>query len=376
MPKSQVDNKVGTIKSTASLYYWYDCVEDLSSVINAVESQHDFITKEKLSASLERAVSHIDEFKPVIDSFFPFSFENLEDIGLKTAQAAALIKSISEPQSKVSLPVLVLASLSYFGFNDYHTDLVRSLFMSTLLGEVPHDQSYHNNVHFRKVMLHTVRLIAAHNAIEDAEADKITHSEMVLLLTCAAIHDLGHDGSSNMDDDGHYVPARLEHASFDMSAPYLRATDLDRDILDDIRLILESTDATKPSSDDCPLYQLKSSYLHYFGKGGSEEAKLFPSFEGKERLCFLSILFHEADIMNSAGMAPGITARETIAYTSEMGQDKAYPEDVVNFINVICPNGFVTNAGKTIAQGNFEKIRDVFTESYENGNAPFDEGDF
>ena len=376
MSTSQFDIKVSTIKSSTSLHYWFDCVEDLSSVIKAVGTQHDFITKEKLNASLERAVSHIDEFKPVIDNFFPFSFESLEDIGLKTAQAAALIKSISEPESKVSLPVLVLASLSYFGFNDYHTDLVRSLFMSTLLGEVPHDQPYHNNVHFRKVLLHMVRLIAVHNVIEDAEADIITHSEMVLLLTCAAIHDLGHDGSNNLGDDGTYIPARLEHVSFDMCEPYLKATDLDSGILDSIRLILESTDATMPSSEDCPLYQLKSSYLHFFGNENSESATLFPVFEGRERLCFLSMLFHEADIMNSAGMAPGITARETIAYKREMGQDKAYPEDVVNFINVICPNGFMTNAGKAIAQGNFEKIRNAFTEAFENGNAPFEDGDF
>ncbi len=245
------------------------------------------------------------------------------------------------------------------------------LLMAAVLGETPHTLPYHNNLHFRKVMLHAARLIGAHK-------EPLSAKDVALLLIAACIHDLGHDGSGNVGTDGTYAPGRLERRSVEYAAPYLRAAGLDDASLADLETMIVCTDAARPDNPACPLTQMRAAAAFHFeperaghqpGAGG----EIFNTLKARRDLALLALFLHEADIMNSAGVSCAQTGLETTQFKQESTGDQARPSDVLEFLGTICRGGFVSQAGRTLGQDAYETIRARAQADFENGNAPYKE---
>ncbi|MCB1681682.1 MAG: hypothetical protein H6858_02985 [Rhodospirillales bacterium] len=274
---------------------------------------------------------------------------------------------------RLSLTALVVYALASLGFRYEDAVVVRPALVASVLGEAPHTQAYHNTVHFRKVLQHTVRLIRMHNSLAD-EMEPLSQEQMVLLLTAACIHDLGHDGSGNVQA-GQYEPGRLELQSSELAEPYLSAAGMSEGMMTYLRTMVLCTDASRPDNPSCPLTQLKAAFHHHFaGSSGKAEhtvGQIFSFLSHRADLTLLSMYLHEADIMSSAGVSYEKTRCETILFKRERGEGAARPSDVLEFFDTICRGGFLSKAGQALAQKPFETIRAAVEKDFEMGNAVY-----
>lgn len=271
-----------------------------------------------------------------------------------------------------TLPALAAAAFLRHSGTDRKTRGVwlPPLLMAAVLGETPHTLPYHNNLHFRKVLLHAARLIGAHN-------EPLPVRDIALLLIAACIHDLGHDGSGNVGADGTYAPGRLERRSVEYAAPYLRAAGLDEASLADLETMIVCTDAARPDNPACPLTQMRAAAMVHFGpqQTGHQPGaggEIYSTLKARRDLALLALFLHEADIMNSAGVSCEQTGLETTQFKQESRGHQARPSDVLEFLGTICRGGFISEAGRTLGQSAYETIRARAQADFENGNAPYE----
>ncbi len=269
---------------------------------------------------------------------------------------------------------LILFALDELGFKAEDQELVKPLLVASVLGELPHRLAYHNTEHFRKVLHHAIRLVFADMNSAREKGPSLRKEQIVLLMIAACIHDIGHDGTSNVQS-GQYDPGRLELRSFGMAEPYLAAAGLSEGALSYLRTMILCTDASRPDNPSCPLSQLKAAYQHHFSEpGGKPEhsaGQVFAFLRNRKDLTLLSMYLHEADIMSSAGVSYERTRCETIQFKLERGEGQARPSDVLEFFDTICRGGFLTPAGKSLAQKPYESIRAAVELDFQNGNAVY-----
>lgn len=197
---------------------------------------------------------------------------------------------------------------------------------------------------------------------------------MAALMIAAAIHDLGHDGSSNISDHHHYEFARLEQRSFAMAAPLLRGAGADEALLEDVRMILMTTDVSPFGDPISPARQLRAAYAYHYDAEGEEELSLgkeLAVLEERADLTMMCMLFHEADLMNSNGLAYEVSAFETALLSEEIGKEEASPEDLFLFLEKICHGGMCTEAWEALARANFNAIYTQALRDVRAGNTPY-----
>lgn len=252
-------------------------------------------------------------------------------------------------------------------------DALQRLLIAGTLGEVENPLPYHNNLHYKKVLLQLLQLIAVHNGIYDGTKRALTVEQIALLMVAACVHDLGHDGRGNTIK-GVFQAGRLERRSFDIAAYYFKAAGCgDEAAMAIVRAMLLTTDVS-PLGDPANLMnQMKSAYRRrFFGsRGQAELLNLDPelkTLEQDEAMAIMCLLMHEADIATSAGLDYEVTKYETALYRLEIGESEARPQHVVDFLNDVCQRRMLSDAGQQLYAANMARIFALAEEDIKNGN--------
>jgi hypothetical protein len=142
-----------------------------------------------------------------------------------TQQSVAMLLRWHIAERAPSLSALAIFVAKYLGTN-MPPEIARAVLAASVLGEVENNLPYHNNLHYKKVLFQTARLIAMHNNIYEGTDQTFNCKKIGMLMIAACIHDLGHDGRGNTIK-GVFEPGRLERRAFKLAFPYLEACGLD-----------------------------------------------------------------------------------------------------------------------------------------------------
>ena len=329
---------------------------------------------------VDDAVLH-ETYRRILDTFdvhyartrddMAYIFSAHDDVTHHTDKTVRLLEKWSRNDYPVSMAAVLAVAMDNF---DFDTTYIKPLCMAAVLADVPNDQPYHNNLHFRKVVLHAVRMIAAHNMIFAGEKNRLDAQKAALLMISAAIHDLGHKGESNIIERKYHM-ARIEIFSFALSCPWLKAAGLPDDMLDDIRIMLIATDASPFGDPVSPTNQVRRAFEYHYGSA-EEDMPLDLSgdlqiLETRSGLCLLCMMLHEADIMNSAGVSYDTTREESISISREIGRTQALPEDTLLFLEKICAGRMLSDAARHLGNYNLQTILQRVAADYEGGNVSY-----
>jgi len=272
-----------------------------------------------------------------------------------------------------AIPSFMSFLLTNFGFDSVEDKKFFDICMiAAVLAEVINHQAYHSNLHFLKVLLHAARLIIAHNAIYDDTMNTMDKTEIAMLLSAAAVHDLGHPGAVNAYN---HAPFELELKSFEYALPFLKAAGAGSQFLDSIRIIICTTDVTPMGDPSSPSNQLRFIYEGHFGTDTqvTENIEIITDLkvlENDPKLTTLCMFMHEADLMNSCAVSYEMSKHESGLISKEMNKKSFKPEDTLLFFKLVCRNKFCSDAADTIATNKFAEIYKMFLSDYENGNLP------
>ncbi len=304
-----------------------------------------------------------------------YIFSGNRDVAYQTDMTVALLGRWGTSDDPVSMTVIVSVALEFLGFDEpSDKSYILPMLMATVLGEIPNNHPYHNNAHFRKVVLQMLRMIVVHNDVYSGGAGKLGKEQIAKLVIAAAIHDLGHCGkkSNNMIDRVYHM-AKVEKLSFDFAAPYLSVAGLSDEVLADIRTMLISTDVAPFGDPISPTNQIRRAYKYHYGSDDDDDddeplalSRELEGLEERDDLCLLCMMLHEADIFTSAAVCYDVTCQESIAISEEMGM-LACPEQTYLFLEKICP-AMLSPSADILGSCNLEVIRSRVEEAYKNGN--------
>ncbi len=320
-----------------------------------------------------------------------YIFSSNENAVQLANETCNLVRGWHEGKDLFHAGSMVLVALEKFGFisgkggvielkDPADEPMVRAMLVAGVLAEFPNDLPYHNNLHFRKVLLHVVRMIAAHNNILfKGTSHLLEKSDIAKLVISACIHDIGHEGKGNIVDHKYHL-AMIEKRSFSYAYPYLAAAGLDEEMLEDIKVMLITTDVSPIGDPISPVSQLRTAYEFHFGMDedvsniNEDEEKLHEEISvlmEESHLCLLCVMLQEADIMNSAAVDYDITRYESLAISEEAGLYRSLPEDILLFLETICNKKMLSAAGCYLAEGKLEAITRRVIDDYHNGNKPY-----
>ncbi|MCB1784220.1 MAG: hypothetical protein KDI13_09515 [Alphaproteobacteria bacterium] len=359
------ENKAGT---------WIECLERTRPVFEGAEDFSVWLSGDKSLQAFEKVRESFERDYDMLSVEMDFIFTDDGEMPRRTEKTLALIKKWHKGNHPPVLAAMAALAMERFGLAEIkNKNLCGGVLAACILGDFKNDLPYHNNLHFCKVMLHTIRMIAAHNRIFEGLSLAFSERETACLLAAAAIHDFAHDGTRNLADHQYHF-AKIEQRSFGLAKPFLEKSGLDKDLLEDIRVMLMTTDVSPFGDPISPANQLAAAYEYHYGTSDSEELSLSPELsilEERGDLCMLAMTLHEADLMNSAGLDYAMTTYETALLVEEIGKSDAYPEDVILFLETICRDGMTTDAGQELGAENFRKIFDQAITDFRNGNNPY-----
>lgn len=265
--------------------------------------------------------------------------------------AADIFKSWDVAGDSPYMTTLAVLAIEEFGL-DVDDILTHAIFLSAFLADYPNTLQYHGNEHYRKVLFHTIRLIATHNQIVEGEGDRLTKRDISLLLIAACAHDLGHEGGDNLRD-GVYTPGFMEQRAVDLIRPYHDFLGMDADAAGAVETMVFCTDITFFAGDNSPCIRLKKIYRRIFWDDRSEDISLMMMgklrrFEDNHRLIHMAMLLHEADIATSAGLTYDQTVQETLNLMEERNSRAAGPRTVVAFLREQLGESLYTQSAKRL----------------------------
>lgn len=283
------------------------------------------------------------------------------DIANYGEQASAIFKSWDQGDGGPSLPALQAYAIEHFNL-PLDGAPTRAAVMAALLAEVPNNLLYHGNAHYRKVMFHTLRLMASQIDGNFPYQPLLYSDDLMKLLVAAAIHDLGHEGGDNLRD-GVYTPGYMEQKAFEQACPYFDALNLDKDFARDVEALIFCTDITFTAGDNSPCVLMKKIYKHFFLGGlplGQDIENMLIGkmrrFEDNPRLSIMAMLLHEADIATSAGLTYEQSKIETVKIMRERGLDTAGPKVLLKFLVEQLNGTMITPAAQQIFGGQMDLI--------------------
>ena len=233
-----------------------------------------------------------------------------------------------------------LAALCVYAMEKWDLDIPENLTTGVLtacvLGEVDNPLPYHNNLHFKKVLLQLLRLIEANGGF--------SANDIALMLMAACVHDLGHDGDTA-------EAGRLERRSFDIARVYLEELGFnDARGLESIRVMLICTDVGSGMN------EMKAAYrFHFMGEERKALREDLAALENNPDLALMALTLHEADVATSAGLDYALTKYETTLYKREKGE-AARPEHIVDFLDTVCQREMLSEAARKLYQDNMRAI--------------------
>jgi len=322
--------------------------DDLKQVAENVTPEEGFVTTEILIERLELCRESFDKDYARVAAFADLLFgEDMAGFGDKTT---AVFTQWENEGGGPSMPAMIAHAIEVFGLNPA-SPCVRIAFLSAIFAEIPNSLQYHGNEHYRKVLFHSIRLVATHNRIFRDTNRAFSRDQIAILLAGSCIHDLGHAGGDNLRD-GVYTPGQMEQRAINIAKPYFQAVGLSNDEIGDIETIVFCTDITFFAGDNSPCIRMKKIYKHYFWDDDSDVSMMMMGklrrYEERPRLVLMAMILHEADIATSAGLSYEQTMKETISIMEERGIKTAGPKTVIAFLREQLGETMFTEAGKQL----------------------------
>lgn len=216
---------------------------------------------------------------------------------------------------------------------------------------------YHNKTHYVEVLSNAAHLILRNNKA-DLDDIVLTQVERGKVLFAALTHDLYYEPGGNKDSRGNWVPYRLEAIAFLQAQPYLQKYGVTKEDIDDIRVMIFTTDVT-PASQAGSF--LRRAHAYFFGGGekpivtGVQES--VSRVLQEPRLARLAGLLSDADILSSAGLSPEYNGAQGLRLDREFGRASC-PRDTINFLECVAGDRFTTRAARFF-QPNMEAIKEA-----------------
>ena len=359
---------------------WKAKIQALGTVLEHLPQDQVWTSLEKTAPSLETIYEHFDQDIQTLEQEALFICSPQIDTEHAAPQMADLIGRWKVTGTSASLTAICVFTLEKL---DVHPspDIVQAILMAGMLGEVENNLPYHNNMHYRKVLLNLICMIAEHNHIYEGTNRALTADQIGTMLIAACIHDFGHDGLGNTVK-GVFQQGRLERRSFELVKPCLEVAGVtEEEILQDIKVMLLCTDVNPLGDLGNPLNQMKAAYrFHYMGdKTRMHTLNLdeeIAVLELDPHLTNMCLIMHEADIATSAGLTYEITKYETTILMAEIGTKIARPEHVIDFLNQICQRKFLSDAGQRLYAANLARIYALAEADLEVGNEAYPEAQY
>lgn len=349
---------------------WAEKVVSLKGFIGSLSSDPSWATSQVLTDAISNIVDHLDEDLQELEDQAAFLRQSDIEPKSYTAQTIDLFRYWHLKDRRASLCAISIFAIEYFELekDELH---VRAILTAAILAEVENDLPYHSNMHFRKVLVHTIGLIAVHNRIFADTAKTLTTKEISLILIAAIIHDLGHDGHNNSINGVHHM-GRMERRSFELAVPFIQKTGLEQSEIDAVSVMLLTTDVSPIDSDTGANSQLRKVYRKHHG----EDVELalhgdLKALEDDERLTLIAMLLHEADIATSAGLSYEVTKFETGLFAREIGKESAHPHLVIDFLEKVCERRMLSHAAQKLFAANMARVYILAQEDLESGNQAY-----
>lgn len=332
--------------------------------------------KENLLGVLSRISENIEDDTRIARDSLAFVFAEDLDVNANTQKTLEFLHThLAEQGAGLSLAAMCLAAFELFGGFEDKKNLVHPVLAAAVFGEVPNNLAYHNNCHFKKVLLHTIRLIAAHNRMFKGMNNVFKEEHISQLLAVACVHDIGHEAKGNFVDRK-YVFAAQEQKSFGYIKPFFLLMGYTPEQCEDVRIMFMTTDVTPFGDISSPANQLRVAYEMHFGTSDYDDnitlCEPLRILEENSNLCLMCMMLHEADIMNSAGVDYDTTVAESIRVSREMNKTSASPEDTYLFFKMICHESMTTDAAQYLASENLKQISARVNDDIRNGILSYD----
>jgi hypothetical protein len=353
---------------------WLQKVTPLEGVIKSQAPHDSWVAGNFSSEDFNTLTDSLEADLKSLHQEAAFIFSPGTETESRTRQTVDMIRHWQMAGHSPSLTAMCIFGLEHFKI--HRPDLAQAVLMASVLGEIPNDLDYHNNMHYRKVLLQTLRMIEVHNNIYEGTARFFDKTQIALLLIAACVHDLGHDGLGNTVK-GVFQSGRLERKSYDIAVPYLKTAGLaDPTLLDMLKIMLLCTDVTPLDDPGNPMNQMKAAYrFHFLGdKHKTHTLNLdhdLQALQYDESLAMMSLILHEADIATSAGLSYELTKFETTIYMQEISKRNARPQYVIDFLNQICQRKLLSDAGQKLYGANLARIYALAQEAIKAGDEIF-----
>lgn len=256
---------------------------------------------------------------------------------------------------------IVMRAISHSGLllTDAH---VRTAYVAAYLGSVPQPHAFHNHYHTLEVVCLTLRLIA----MQTSMGTSITPHEILECVIAACIHDFAHGGHGNhtkCDVAGlQHAPMHMEERALQHAMPFLKLAGFDANAAARVSVMVLATDVSKPEPISIsPAMWLRHAYGHHYSAPLDAAtwqdcpAALQPLFSDA-RLCMQAMLVEEADLGSSAAMPYDFAKLMTKLLAKENTAIASRPETLVSFLNTICGDSFVTDAGQMLMNKNRKSL--------------------
>lgn len=254
------------------------------------------------------------------------------------------------------LGVLLEQTIEYFDI-DPDNSLIPVAMAACLLGDIKHDNPYHNNPHFCEMTSVVLKLAAVHNELNESTDLKLSHDDILLLITAAAIHDFAHDGVGNTLN-GTYVQSRLERQSLDKAKPFLQEMGIKDDDFQKVEMMVLCTDVTRGDSGQSRAGIARDIFLTHqhdnisFNNVSFEYEILLKD----PKLSFMTMLVCDADIAMSSSLDYEFSKQMTRLVAEEARVIEANAKTLHGFMEVICHGGFLTRTSQLVLGQNFQGI--------------------
>lgn len=357
---------------------WLSLAAEIRDILVTLSPHNQWTTTQTIKETFEKVVKSIAPDLKHLKKEAIFLFTNADQTNDTTKQNVDFIQQWYQGKTEPSMLALCIYAAQHFKLK-ISNDLKKALILAAILGEVPNSLSYHNTKHYKKVLIQTIRLITTHNNLYQSQPQAYSDRDIATLMLTACIHDLGHDGAGNTAD-GEYKQARSERLSFNIAIKYFHALDYEnkidfKDLMDSVQTMILCTDTSPLGDKNSLVNHMKTIYRQHVQSQIPEASfKLDPElFLLKENptLSTMALLLHEADMASSSSLSYEMTVFETASFYEEIGKDEARPENILEFIEIICNRQVLSEAGKKLYSQNMANIIKKAEQAIEEGNHPF-----
>lgn len=243
----------------------------------------------------------------------------------------------------------------------------RAAMASAFMADLPNDNPFHGNAHYRDVTATTFRILVAYQQLRAAKDldcslfPELDMKDMALLLCASAIHDFCHDGKGN-NLEGRHVPMRLEQGAFDNAMQGLIAMGLDENDLHKIRIMILTTDVSYSAQALSPSRILTKCYGYWFeGKdkpvtNAEDYSFLADALCADNKLTLMAMMLEEADLFCSVGLSYEYAKMTTVLVAEETKILSTKASTLHGFIEMICNGVMASPASRKLFKSTFEHV--------------------